>query len=1599
MSVLYPLTLRRGCTHSKTKRNTALRILLFFMIAILSFQGSFGQDDKEIQIRKEAGLKKQEAAKLAEKLKANPALIQKLRTNELKEIMDQLPEAEQKVISSMNFAVQADNEKARHEAKMLEQQKAGPSLPGVEYKIITTGNQVEYVITNKGTEVFRQQVNITGSAYGKKVQAEKEAIYAANILRANNNYPPDALRNEISALANAPKPNAARTQSTNRVTADYTFNGGGGTIPGSGTSGVANPYPATITVSGVPAGALVKEVTINGLSHTWGDDVDIVLQSPSGENVILVSDVGGSADFINHNYTFNDAAAQSLQDAAISPSGTYKPTNFDNADNWVAPGPGTAPSSITLSTFGNGNHNGDWKLFVFDDLGGDIGSWATWSITFTDPPSICFPIVITGQPSNTTICSGANGSFDVVAGPPGVNYNWQVNTGSGFVYLNNGGVYSGATSATLTITGATLAMSGYQYRVVVTCSQGGLPEISNPATLTVLVSPAPPGVTPTSAAICPGGNVALSTTASTIVSSGTISVPIPDATATGATHTLNVSGFPAVPVAGIRVSFNITHTWDSDLEINLVAPNGNILNLVNNRGGSGDNFVNTVISSTGGVPIATGAAPFTNIYSPDAATGQGPTGFVSNVTLFSDLFSVPNGSWTLAIRDGAGGDLGTLTSWSIELIPTGGVPPPVVWSPATGLYNDAGLTSPYVAGTYQTTVYASPAATTTYGATVSNGTCSSLPTTVTVTVNQLPSITAQPGSGAACIGSVKTLSVTAAGSGLAYQWQVDMGSGYQNINTTTPTNPGTFLYTGQTTNTLSINTILATMNGYKYRVVVSGACTPSVTSNEVMLAVNSLPAISVTKSTSCAPMTLTASGANTYSWSPSDGLSSTTGTTVTANPLANTIYTVTGTNTTTGCSNSTQVDVKYTPAAPTVSPAAPIICQGTLQTLSVAAPPPGVTSSSGPISVAIPDASLTGASHTLNVAGFAGTVQSISVTFSITHTWVSDLDINLVAPNGNILNLVFGRGGSGDDFTNTTISSASGTSLGTGTAPFTGTFAADGVIGAGPSAYTANVSNFSNLFSVPNGTWSLAIADFGFGDLGTLTSWSITVNAVPPPTAGVWSPITGLFSDPAGTIPYVAGTPAPTVYANPASTTTYSVTLTNSSTETRSFSTGGAVTIPGVAPVSIPAGAGAPYPSTITVAGLPANAVVKSVTIKGVRHSFPGDLDVLLRSPAGTNVILMSDAGSSVDATGQNYTFDDAAASLMSTTALNPTGTYRPTNSGPTDVFPAPIGSVTQATPALSMFTGDPNGVWNLYINDDAAADIGLISSWEIAFVIPDPTNCTSPPRTVTVTVHVPITFTTQPQNRTTCQNSTVTFTAAATGTIQTTQWEVSTNGGATWAPVAGATTTTLTLTNVQPSMNGYRYRLALSNAGCGTVYSNVVTLTVNPLPTVSLTLNPGGQTQLRPGMQTTVTVTSSPAGASYEWFVNGVAQTITGSSYVVDAYHLGTYTVRVTDVNGCVNTTAGVTFTALPTSQLFIYPNPTNGAYYVTYYMRNPVPVTINIIDMKGRRILQRQESTTAPYTRFDFTNDKLAAGVYVIEFRNSDENLLAAGRLVVTR
>ena len=74
MSVLYPLTLRTNYALSKSRKsNSLIKFVLCFLITSISFSELFAQEvSKEEEARKEAELKRQEAAALEAKLKANP---------------------------------------------------------------------------------------------------------------------------------------------------------------------------------------------------------------------------------------------------------------------------------------------------------------------------------------------------------------------------------------------------------------------------------------------------------------------------------------------------------------------------------------------------------------------------------------------------------------------------------------------------------------------------------------------------------------------------------------------------------------------------------------------------------------------------------------------------------------------------------------------------------------------------------------------------------------------------------------------------------------------------------------------------------------------------------------------------------------------------------------------------------------------------------------------------------------------------------------------------------------------------------------------------------------------------------------------------------------------------------------------------------------------------------------------------------------------------------------------------------------------------------------------------------------------------------------
>jgi len=90
-------------------------------------------------------------------------------------------------------------------------------------------------------------------------------------------------------------------------------------------------------------------------------------------------------------------------------------------------------------------------------------------------------------------------------------------------------------------------------------------------------------------------------------------------------------------------------------------------------------------------------------------------------------------------------------------------------------------------------------------------------------------------------------------------------------------------------------------------------------------------------------------------------------------------------------------------------------------------------------------------------------------------------------------------------------------------------------------------------------------------------------------------------------------------------------------------------------------------------------------------------------------------------------------------------------------------------------------------------------------------------------------TVTLQPINQTATAGSNVSFTAAANGTpAPTVQWQISTDGGTSFNNISGATSTTLTLSNVTTAQSGEEYRAVFSNSA-GTAATSAVTLTVTP--------------------------------------------------------------------------------------------------------------------------------------------------------------------------
>jgi subtilisin-like proprotein convertase family protein len=149
----------------------------------------------------------------------------------------------------------------------------------------------------------------------------------------------------------------------------------------------AAPYPSTIAVSGLSGTVSDVNATLFGVSHTFPDDIDILLAGPSGANTLLISDACGGIDVSGFDFTFDDAAAATLPDnTPACAAGTYNPTNYLTDIAFPSPAPAASPT-VALSNFNGTDPNGTWSLYVVDDLAQDAGTiGGGWSLDITVSP-------------------------------------------------------------------------------------------------------------------------------------------------------------------------------------------------------------------------------------------------------------------------------------------------------------------------------------------------------------------------------------------------------------------------------------------------------------------------------------------------------------------------------------------------------------------------------------------------------------------------------------------------------------------------------------------------------------------------------------------------------------------------------------------------------------------------------------------------------------------------------------------------------------------------------------------------------------------------------------------------------------------------------------------------------------------------------------------------------------------------------------------------------------------------------------------------------------------------------------------------------------
>ncbi len=206
--------------------------------------------------------------------------------------------------------------------------------------------------------------------------------------------------------------------------------GPGGFIPSSGTGGNGvwpttlppQEFVSTQSVTPPGGGGVLAKVELNGLSHTWVGDLQVVLTDPTGgrHNILCrPGSVGGSVglncDLDGSTYSFWQGGQQDVP--TVCPGTSFTGGEFNqHFGTWNSGDVGIFNTPLGLIPVSAGN----WTLTIYDWAGGDTGGITNWRLCFAGPsgPTTFCPPNAPGTTNGCLATISANGNPNVAQTAP-----------------------------------------------------------------------------------------------------------------------------------------------------------------------------------------------------------------------------------------------------------------------------------------------------------------------------------------------------------------------------------------------------------------------------------------------------------------------------------------------------------------------------------------------------------------------------------------------------------------------------------------------------------------------------------------------------------------------------------------------------------------------------------------------------------------------------------------------------------------------------------------------------------------------------------------------------------------------------------------------------------------------------------------------------------------------------------------------------------------------------------------------------------------------------------------------------------------------------